>query len=103
MKKEAADWSLSIILMILIVVLVIAVMFLWNSHSDLKKAFEEEKNREKRVYFTEGQVELFKKDAGELCMDLCSERRYDGFVEGVLVKEGIVSFTYECTCYRIVR
>jgi len=103
MKKEGEPvLVLSIILAVIVVILAVGLVFLWNSHSELEKAFEEEKDRERRVYFTEEQTVMFKKDPGEFCTQLCEERRHDGLAEGVIAKEGLSFVVYECKCYRIV-
>ena len=103
MKKGANMYSvMNIILVVVLVLLIIGVVYLWTLHSNLRKEFEEEKNREKRVYFIEEQIEMIRQEPEEFCRQICEDRNYDGFVEGIIAKEGTSFFTYECSCYRIV-
>jgi len=113
MKKEAklSRPDITIITISIVVVALIISNFLsWRaynelgeSHEQLAKAFEEERNREKRVYFVEKEREELKAASTEVfCQEICNKRNYDGYGEGKLVYEGAY-FDYECKCYNIVR
>jgi biopolymer transport protein ExbB/TolQ len=110
MKKEGSLSRLDIVIIVMIVAIVALItsnifsyVKLSSDHEQLAKEFEEEKNREKRVYFTEKEREELKAaDTQVFCQEICRKRYYDGHEGGKLVYEGAY-FDYECRCYNIVR
>lgn len=100
---------ITIVLLVILVGLIISNILVWisfrnlvTSLSSLQDSFNEEKTREKRVYFIEKQSTMVQKDTGEFCSKLCDERYYDGNNGGELAHNGTF-FVYDCSCYMVVR
>ena len=113
MKKELMESGIvPVVLIIVVLALVVSNIFFWVSLIKVSKAIpsststpeEETKTttQELRVYFTEEERQITELDTDQLCTKVCSERKYDGYFEGTLIKLGS-SFKYECKCYMVVK
>lgn len=111
MKKEdkRGTSTIAIIFIVVLALLVVNSIVSWilfarlnSSHTQLAQDFEQEKSREKRVYFIELEREELKaEDTDAFCREICGKRRYKGSTGGRLAYEGAY-FDYECECYMIV-